>query len=775
MQKSIRLFLPFLLVILMARFAVGETECPAPAELDRYNVAWSSPGKSDRDSMPLGNGEVGISLWVQEDGDLMFYIARSDSQTETDRNVKLGKVRVRLEPNPFAAGRPFSQKLILRRGVAEIAADGSNLRVFVDSGSPVIHVTGEMASPTKVTATLQNWRTEPQTPPDSCVSSAPVKLAESADIVKSTGNAVLFYHRNERSCIPLLAELQGLKDQMNLVPDTLGNRMFGGWMTLSDSSPASDASLETVGSVKKFAVKIATHSAQTSALEEWVADLRRIHAGAPDAAEALQRTAAWWESYWGRSWIFVSGDENAERVTRAYILTKWMFACAGRGNLPIRYNGALFNLMPSGDGKVSIMTLAKYYTEPPLGEPSLTVNPDIRPWGHNTLYQNVRLPYYSMLARGETDSVRVLFAYYRRFWDLNRERAKLYYNARGQHNTEMTQTFGLQEGGVYGYDRSKFPPGYAQNRWGGAVDISPGLELLNLMLDYYDYTRDDEFLKSELLPYSHDLLEYVQTRFSGRENGKIVIGPLQSVETYWDTTDPIPTVAGMHAVLRRILELPEKKVADRDFFLQLRSITPDIPMETVKGRKFLAPARIYDPKRRNVESPQFYAVFPFRVYCAGKADLDLAIDSFRHASEVAGSFQPFQFGWKPDRPSYSGWQHHGPTAALLGLSKEAREVLVHNARLNNPGNRFEAMWGPVYDAVPDVDHGANILNTLQLMAFQADGKRIRLFPAWPKEWDAEIKFHAPGDTVVQASIREGKVTVLRGTPENRASDMEGGR
>lgn len=66
------------------------------AQLDRYNVTWTAPGQTDRAAMPLGNGEVGISLWVQAAGELHFYIARTDARTECDRSVKLGKVRLKL-------------------------------------------------------------------------------------------------------------------------------------------------------------------------------------------------------------------------------------------------------------------------------------------------------------------------------------------------------------------------------------------------------------------------------------------------------------------------------------------------------------------------------------------------------------------------------------------------------------------------------------------------------------------------------------------------------
>ena len=110
-------------------------------------------------------------------------------------------------------------------------------------------------------------------------------------------------------------------------------------------------------------------------------------------------------------------------------------------------------------------------------------------------------------------------------------------------------------------------------------------------------------------------------------------------------------------------------------------------------------------------------------------------------------------------------------AALLGLPEDARTILENNCALKNPGYRFPAMWGPIYDAVPDVDHGANILTTLQLMAFQADGDRIRLLPAWPRDWDVSFKLHAPGDTTVECVYRQGKIEKLAVEPASRRNDV----
>lgn len=73
--------------------------------LDSYNVVWESPSKNSAGSMPLGNGDIGLNVWVENDGDLLFYIGKTDAWSEDSDLVKLGRVRVHLDPNPGSGAR----------------------------------------------------------------------------------------------------------------------------------------------------------------------------------------------------------------------------------------------------------------------------------------------------------------------------------------------------------------------------------------------------------------------------------------------------------------------------------------------------------------------------------------------------------------------------------------------------------------------------------------------------------------------------------------------
>lgn len=61
---------------------------------------------------------------------------------------------------------------------------------------------------------------------------------------------------------------------------------------------------------------------------------------------------------------------------------------------------------------------------------------------------------------------------------------------------------------------------------------------------------------------------------------------------------------------------------------------------------------------------------------------------------------------------------------------------------------------------------------LQLALMQCDGQRILLLGAWPREWSATFRLHAPYQTVLEGRIEEGRITELTVTPAWRREDVE---
>ena len=250
-----------------------------------YDVVWRSPSSDASGAMPLGNGELGINLWVEPSGDLLFYLSRTDSWSETGRLLKLGKVRVSLSPNPFAAGSAFTQRLNLQQGTIEITGEQgkerTKLTVFADPGAPVLHLLCTSSRPVNVTATSEPWRTAPYDIPkeDSLLginSAWPrtgtydyTQAVESADQPLSDPDAVVWYHRNEHSTYPLTLDLMELHSLASRFDDPLLHRTFGVRMSGAGFVKRSPLEIATVRPVKHFDLRLATCTAQTPDIATW--------------------------------------------------------------------------------------------------------------------------------------------------------------------------------------------------------------------------------------------------------------------------------------------------------------------------------------------------------------------------------------------------------------------------------------------------------------------------------------------------------------------------
>jgi hypothetical protein len=172
------------------------------------------------------------------------------------------------------------------------------------------------------------------------------------------------------------------------------------------------------------------------------------------------------------------------------------------------------------------------------------------------------------------------------------------------------------------------------------------------------------------------------------------------------------------------------------------------------GVKVLLPAEVFD-QGHNFENPELYAVYPFRLFGLGKPGLDLARTTF-----AARRFK-----------DNGCWRQSGIQAALLGDTATARANVVFVLTRQDKQCRFPAFWDHGSDYVPDEDNGGNGLNALQLMLLQSEGRRLRLLPAWPKEWDCDFKLHAPRNTTIEGRVRNGKLASLTVTPAERRQDV----
>ena len=112
--------------------------------LDKYNVVWDTPSENALGSMPLGNGDIGLNAWAEKDGSVQFIIGKTDAWDDNARLVKVGKVRVQLEPEPLRRRPAVQANTILRDATLKVTAgegeQKTTVQVWVDANHPVIQV-----------------------------------------------------------------------------------------------------------------------------------------------------------------------------------------------------------------------------------------------------------------------------------------------------------------------------------------------------------------------------------------------------------------------------------------------------------------------------------------------------------------------------------------------------------------------------------------------------------------------------------------------------------
>jgi hypothetical protein len=57
--------------------------------LDRYNVVWDKPAASDKEdaSMPIGNGDIGMNVSVEANGDVVLLLSKPSATLTARRQV----------------------------------------------------------------------------------------------------------------------------------------------------------------------------------------------------------------------------------------------------------------------------------------------------------------------------------------------------------------------------------------------------------------------------------------------------------------------------------------------------------------------------------------------------------------------------------------------------------------------------------------------------------------------------------------------------------------
>jgi hypothetical protein len=367
----------------------------------KHNVVWRTPSPLNcsvteagpRDcteaGMPFGNGELASLLWVEAGGDIRLQLANSDGWASADLRYKLCSLRIRLTPNPLLGGGAFEQSLQLQNGTIALRMGHATLRVWADSSdtrNPIV-VEGTNADGSafeSVEAYVESWRGDTID-----------KQLTDAELVSAGASAGSVVQVTRISVSDFAAEMvqNGLAGSgVDTIADPQINRTFGTLLTLHGAARVNSSGV-ALHNARSFILTATALTQQTDSVASWAKALviREKTANATPLQARASGHATYWDGVWNRSWVDVSSsaaEPGVDAISTVYFTQRWNEMLQGRGKFPIKFQGMSFGAHE---------------------------NHGI---GHAYWWQNTRFPYWSMLQRGDFESMCVFVflhpAYYTR-------------------------------------------------------------------------------------------------------------------------------------------------------------------------------------------------------------------------------------------------------------------------------------------------------------------------------------------------------------------------
>ena len=707
-------------------------------------IKFNQIGKNDCDSFPLGNGDIGINVWPAINNRIEMYISKTDSFSSALELLKIGKVTIDLESDEIV--KFISYELNTETGICKILYDTAVVTMFVDMYNPCIRINVNSDYKIKVRVNNEMWRKK-DTRLKSDANNRTIefnrtvgqdnikeKVITYKDVeVTSYKDCIMWYHQNPTSHYEKNLEHQEIINLKHLYDDPLLYRTFGACVLHDNVNSDSKSHNICITSLTQI---VKDESKYIKELHELTSKCMKMEYEICKDAHKKQ-----WKKLSKRSYIKVSGDKKAKLVNSGYQLQRYMNICSGKGEFPIKFNGSIFTFQIPNQGQV--------------------FDPDYRMWGGCYWFQNTRLIYWSMLNAGDFEFMKPFFDLYENSYELVKAKTFEYYGFDGLLYPETMTPWGTHRNVDYGFDREDLKKGEVNNMYLKRY-YSGMLELITIMVEYYKFTNDEKFKENVLLKHAKGILDFFFNRYNEKdENGKVIIYPSQALENWQDAKNPTDVVAGLKHVLSELNKMKIKNKQLKELFNEYAKIVPDIAMFKSGGKKdnkelaMIMPAQEYD-LLGNLENPELYAVFPYRIFSFEKDNIKAGRETFKRRG-IRNNF---------------GWTQDGIQSATLAMPDASREFVEDKFTKWNEKARFQAFWGPNFDWVPDQDHGASASIALQKMLIQCEENKIYLFAGWPKEWDVKFKVYAYKNTIVTGQLKNGKVVNLATTPSNRINDIE---
>lgn len=744
-----------------------------PQIVSTADLMYHTPASSSEEGLPVGNGVMGTLQWTTPTS-IRFQLNRVDVfgndsksnnffERHTDYCNGVGFVDIDFPSyDDVFSGEDFSQHLSCYD--AKIKTNGKRLKTetFVWSNEDVMIVNVEYEDNLPVIVHLRPLRP--------------------LIVKKGDHSAVSSLKKGDHNSISLI---QTFKENDFICQSSLSIQVEGA-SSISRLANETDITLtiqpEKGKSFRIFASTSASFDEKTNVEAEALQKIQKTVNVGYDSV--LSSHKQWWNSFWEKSFVKLhSKDGVANKIMENYNYFLYVMASSSRGAYEPKFNGMLWTT--GGDSRKwgnlywganqscyynGLFPTNRLELMDPLFDmytrmiPSLE-RASIQQWGSKGIYipETVGfdgLPELPDDIAKEMQDLNLL----RKPWNERSQqfvdfgKTKMPFNSRWNWKQDQ----GWKDGIWHFTDKGGGPFGHVTHIF------SRGAKIAYQYWMRYEYTQDEEWLRNRAYPVLKGVAEFYRNfpHLKKENDGKYHIRHVNDNESVWDghnTVEEISSMMGIFPVAIRSAEILGVDADLRESWKEILLNLSPLPLSDSYSSQKNSPitfVRSLQPVLKGpadrIPDPNTMPVWFF--------DLCTLESKDKKMMEVANSTFDAYFTSEINKDSKIYVLSKLPIGGTQLGRTDATKYLIPNqietAEIEILRNRMDLREGFQTTGVQRLGRVADALHNALCQSIPASpGKEtvIHLFPAWPREWDAQFSLLARGNFLVTSSLKNKEI------------------
>ncbi|RLE08749.1 glycoside hydrolase [Candidatus Aerophobetes bacterium] len=723
------------------------------ALVSRADIAYFSPTTESAEGLPIGNGRMGTLIWTANNS-LNMQINRVDvfaqnsySESGTDYCGGCGKIEVDFGEPVFKPAKNFEEYLSVYEGLLTISGDLVKAEAFAwnEEDVIVVRINDERKNPLPININLR--------------------------MLRPAANRKTRYHKaNSTFCQrdDKIILLQEFSEKEFFCSSVVEIGVVGRRTAVRKNRETIFLTVEP-GS-EPFTILISTFQSfdrNKDIISEAMSKLEA--AGKLGFEEMLSETRAWWKSFWEKSFLHLhSSDGVADFVERCYTYHLYLMASSSRGKFPPKFNGMLW-----------------------------TTNGDEREWGAQYWLWNEEAMYYPLFAANHLELTDPYFDMYSGMLDNAKVAARQRWKSKGIFIPETVAFDGpevLPEeiAGIFravllgklSYDKmpEKFcifgnsKSGFShigniflsEQQWAWISHIVSGAAELGLQYwQRYQLTGDTEWLRNRAYPMIKGAVEFYRNfpKMKKEEDGFYHLYNTNVHETFWGVKDSIFDLAAIRGAIPLAIRASEILGVDEDLRPKWRELLEKLapyPLNEEEGSAFGLGPGTWAACRKPTATGKMNVE---QVWLAPVLFEDWTLET---EDEIMSRTAQLTYENLPARKMLlegvrvAGWSRIAVFSSRMGREDDL-EILLPTflaTTLNGCPNALFRGEGVQAMCPENLGLASYALQEALLQSLPpkpGEVPVIRLYPAWPKSWDAQFSLLARGGFMVTSEFKRGKV------------------